>query len=531
MTSVLGRTAGRRASVTSRSDVGTPPAPGGPITLATAVGLLLAVLGFLIGSRAISDNSILTHVANGRMMWQGAGIPRVDPYSYSAVGEPVTVQSWLASWLYVAGQEVLGDWTLRVMNGLLGAAIVASLWRLADSCRQLLPRVGLVGAAVIVGAEVWTPRPLLFGLLGFALVLHALRHDIPQWVLVPTMWIWVQTHGSFPIALVLVAVVGLGHFIDTVAVRPDWWRSISSIWAARPGHELSVFGWVTAGILLGGLNPLGPSLLWFPVQLLSRSEALEDVREWMAPRFESPSEWAFVGMALLLIVAARRGARWRCLVPAIVFVMAALMAYRNLPLTVAVLVWALAPSFAETNFSIDAKMRGMLPNAVFGASLLLGVVVATSAVVEGTYDLRTYPVAEVDWLAERDLVAQPDVNIMQKDTVGNYLELRFGDRARVFVDDRFDFYPLDVLDDHDVMIFGGDYRDVLDRNEVNIVLWQAGGGLEAWLDDAPEWVIVEVDPGGSSDDAVSADGNEPVTEWLVACRVESSIADRCLASP
>lgn len=490
--------------------------PARGITLDGAVGLLYMALGFLIGSRVITDNSFLTHFATGRLIWETGSVPSVDVFSFTATGEPVTVQSWFASWLYV-GLEKLGGWSLRLLNGVLGALLVASLWKLSDSAKQLLPRAFLVGAAIVVGAGLLTPRPLLFGLLGFSAVLHAVRRDIPMWTLLPMMWLWVNTHGSFPIALVVVGTIGFGQFLDDL-------RSGSR---RLPWHEIQVFGWVVGGIALGAVNPVGWRLLWFPIHLLSRREALENVAEWSSPTFKRPYEWGFLILcALMLYGCTKMVPAWRradsaiagagifrSVVPALVFIAAGLLAYRNLPLAGIVLVSSAAPWLSQTRFAIEGELRGIVPNGIRLLAIVAVALVASMVVVQGPLDLRKYPVDEVQWLEDRELVANPDVRLINRDTVGNYLELRFGADANVFMDDRFDFYPLPVLEDHSTLIFGGDFEDILDRYDADVVLWSSSDDFADWLRDSDDWSI--------------AYEQDELERWLIACRVSSPAAARC----
>ena len=99
---------------------------------------------------------------------------------------------------------------------------------------------------------------------------------------------------------------------------------------------------------------------------------------------------------------------------------------------------------------------------------------------------------------------------MHREAVGNYLTFRYGDRAAVFIDDRFDFHPLDVTDDHLQLLHGGDHREVLDRRRADVVLWEADGPLATWLADAPGWELLAADE-----------------HWVVACRTGGPVADRC----
>ena len=63
-------------------------APGG--SLASACGAVFAFVGFLMGSARLGDNSLLTHIATGRLLVHGKlgslwnGMP--DPYTTTSRG-------------------------------------------------------------------------------------------------------------------------------------------------------------------------------------------------------------------------------------------------------------------------------------------------------------------------------------------------------------------------------------------------------------------------------------------------------------
>ena len=97
------------------------PVSGGP-DLATSISWLLALVGFVVGARTITDNSFLTHLATGQLIIAGWSVPTVDPYAYSAAGAPWTVQSWLASLVYAGLDATAGGWAIRLLHGLVGAA-------------------------------------------------------------------------------------------------------------------------------------------------------------------------------------------------------------------------------------------------------------------------------------------------------------------------------------------------------------------------------------------------------------------------
>ena len=451
-------------------------ATGSGVTLERAIGWLLVALGFLVGSRVIFDNSFFTHLATGTVILDERAVPTADVFSFTAAGEPWTVQSWFASVFYRSLYEFGGLGLVRIANGLIVAALVSALWRLTAPAKLLLPRVLLGGTTLLIGAIMWSPRPLLFGLLCFALAIEIIENERrPLWALLPVMWLWVNTHGSFPLVFLFIGAIGVGQLLDD-----------------RTFHrrDLQAGAWLVGGTALGALNPVGVKLLTFPFELLTKREALEDVVEWMPPEWTRPSEWGFLVLALVLLAAAKSGARWRHLLPAFGFFVTGLLAVRNINPAAVVMVACAAPALASWPGALDGATRSVASRGVaLLSAAVFAIGVAYVAITPGI-DYETYPVLEVDWLAERDLVAEPDVNLIHRDTTGNYLELRFGDDARVFMDDRYDMYPQTVIDDHAELYFGGDFAGILARYDADAVLWESSGDFADWLrSDESRWQV------------------------------------------
>ena len=464
--------------------------------MATAVGRLLAVVGFVVASRPLADNSFLTHLATGRLILATGSVPTVDPYSYPANGDPWTVQSWLVSLVYAVLEAGPGPSAIRVVHGLFGAWVVWGVWRATEPARQILTRVGLVAVVLLTGTYLWPPRPLLVGLVATVLVLEVVQGRRRAWWLLPIFWVWVNSHGSFVLGGALVATVAVGAAIDERGV---------------PWMQLRAVVMTGLGTVAAVVNPLQWRLLWFPFHLMSRREALDRVSEWASPSFHSPIEMVFLAVLPIALLAARRGAPWRDLLPSLVFVVGALMAIRNVGLAVVVVVVLLGPRLADLGGTIDGRQSGpgvrwLARGAVVGLVVAgIGVATARPAVV-----VDDYPVDLVDWLDDRDLVADDQVRLGQRDYVGNYLTYRYGAEARVFMDDRFDFHPIDVIADHNTLLLGGDIDDALGRQGFDVVLWQTDGPLERHLRREPQWEIVVEDG-----------------DWFIACRVTSPVHARC----
>ncbi len=455
--------------------------PGSGPTLDVALGLLLAAIGFVLGARVLRDNSFLTHLTTGDLIRFTGSVPTEDPYSFTAPGEPWTVQSWLASLWYSVLGEIGGGSAIRLANGLVGASVMAMVWRLSSRAESLLLRFGVCGVVAFIGATVWSPRPLMIGLACLAAVLLAVDGRLrPVW-LVPVMWIWVNSHGSFPLAFVLIGAAGIGAAIDTRAL---------------PHHQIRVGLWAFIGLLGGAINPLGPRLLWFPVELLSKREALEGVNEWKAPNFDSPFEMAFLALVLSLVFAGRARVEWRVMVPALVFGVAGFLALRNIAVATLVFVPALTAAATPWRGGLSGAERSIASRAIAVAGAVTLALSAAMVASTGALSLSRYPVEEIDWLDERELIGNDAARIVHPETVGNYLHYRFGLDARVFVDDRFDFYPQPILDDHLDLTFGGDFESIVDRWDATAVVWEADSLFAVWLRESSEWTVQMDDPEG-----------------------------------
>ena len=68
--------------------------------------------------------------------------------------------------------------------------------------------------AIGIGVGYWSPRPLLFGLVAFALVVTIVERRANPWWLIPVVWLWVNSHGSFPLGLLWIGAVAVGAAID-----------------------------------------------------------------------------------------------------------------------------------------------------------------------------------------------------------------------------------------------------------------------------------------------------------------------------
>ena len=441
----------------------------------------LVLFGFRLGVRPITDNSMFTHLRTGADMVGGRGIPRTDPYSFTAAGRRWVVQSWLPEWTY-GWADRLGGFRLVVLEqALLCALLALVIVRLARAGSPL--RTALAGGvAVGAGAGFWSPRPLLFGLLCMALLLTVVERRRSPWLLVPLVWLWVQSHGSFPLGLAWLGARAVGEWLD---------------WRAWPDDAMRYVGGFVAGLAVAVANPLGARLLVFPFTLAEKRSAFSAILEWRSPDFQTAEgrfSLVFLVVALALLLRVRLG--WRDLVPVVVFLGAALVAMRNLPVAAVVLAPVLGRALRRPEGAAPRRRAAAaLPpptrlrlNRALLATILAAFLVFTASIWVGDpLRLGPYPEEAVTFLDDAELLG-PAHRIAHQDYVGNYLTLRYGRRVRVFIDDRYDMFPASVSADYRTLLAGrAGFAEVLDRHRIDVVVWERDLALANILRVSGNW--------------------------------------------
>jgi len=459
-----------------------------------------AVAGARLGLRPISDNSTLVHLRTGIDLVRTWHIPRTDPYSFTAPGHPWVVQSWLASLLYGLANEV-GHHALIYLQGALTAAVAAIVALTARGPTAW--RSGLAATlAIAASAPGWSPRPLLIEFVCLALVVLIVeRRAHPGW-LIPVVWVWVNSHGSWPIGLAWLGARAAGEMID----RRGW-----------PRVTLPRLAGFVAGLGVALLNPLTWRLLTFPLVSVQKEKTFQGIVEWRSPNFQQPDTLiagAFILLSLIILLRARLP--WTQLLPVCAFLALGLIAQRNLAPLGIVLAPALATALAggptplrpssvgisgrlavlgdRAHQWLDTLARAQAWSAaVLGVAAVVTIGLVVVATVEPVLDLHTYPVAATDFLARTGRLG-PAHRIAAVDVVGCYLIWRAGPTTKVWIDDRYDMYPTSVVNDNTVLVDADPTAPaVLERRQVDTVLWATNTNLPAILIASGGWQVAYQD--------------------------------------
>jgi hypothetical protein len=382
----------------------------------------------------------------------------------------------LASGLYGLLDELWGLGAIRALMVLTGLALGALTWALTARAPSALVRFGLSAAVLAIGSTGWTHRPLLLGLVALGLVLLAAEDRLRPAFLVPIGWLWVNVHGSWPLGVVALACLWAGARLD----------------GGDGAVERRALTWFGGGVVLGAINPYGPAQLLFPVRLLSRRESLDGIVEWQAVDFSRLTDWIFLAFLLVGVLALCRRPSWRLALPLVVFGAAAITGVRNIPVAALVLLPGMAGALDDLG-GLRADARSPLARPLLLAGLLVGVLALVSVGRTDHLDDAAYPVAADAWLRENDLDPASH-RIIARELVGNWFEFRDGATGNVFMDDRVEVLPVEVVADHRTLLRGLPGWDrVLDEHAADAVLWQVDSPLAELLELSPDWSIVYAD--------------------------------------
>ena len=466
-------------------DSDAPGASTGP-GLELVFTAIFALFGWVAGTSRLSDNSFFWHLRTGEWILDHGRVPQHDVFSFTAPGTKWVAQSWLAEVIYGALNRSVGAFGIRAFLGVTGVAIAVLVYRLAlRLCRSPLRASGIAAVALACVFSLWSERPLILGLLFLVVLLWVVevpdcfvgRHPL---VVIPVlMWLWVNVHGSFALGFAYLGLHLIGRWVEGL---PPW-----------AGRERAITIGAAIAFAVTFVNPYGVSLVLFPINLLSRGEILSQVIEWQSPDFRST--WGIaLGLWICLFIAAvaRGGHRVsrRDLIVAVPMLLLALWALRNIAIAPLVGLPVVARAFAVDTRAPARYGRAFIVAAT-AAIVAVGVMVGVTAAGERDFAFDSYPVRSLRYVAEHDLLGS---RMFTDDADAGYVILRYAPEQPVFMDDRYDMYPTDVIDDYFTVSEGKPgWSRVLERHDVDVVVWPRDSALSSLLAQSDVWERVQRD--------------------------------------
>ena len=447
-------------------------------SMAALFGSCFALFAWAIQLRPLHDNSFLWHLKTGHWILDH-GIPRHDLFSFTASNQPWIVQSWLAEVAYAAVDSAFGPFGMRVFRAAVSALIAYLVYRLAARLTGERARAAMLTTATLaVSFTLWSERPLLLGVLGMVILLWIV--EVPGCaagrraaVTLPVlMWLWANVHGTFALGFAYLAAHLAGQWLD--GARP--WRG--------PDRRLLIGSAVA--LVASAVNPIGIPLLTFPVHLLQRGDVLNQILEWKSPDFHS-----FIGILFAIWVAifvfslagARRRPTRRDLLVSVSFLLLGLWALRNLAVAPIVGLAVVARTLAVDEERPDRATPFNL--AILILFVVLGLSSASQAAAAKDYDFSTYPVKAMQGVSDQQRLGE---RLLTTDAWSAYVIHEYWPEQHVFMDDRYDMFPVELAQDYFKLARAADdWQSILDRHRIDVVVWPVEKPLTRVLDLSPGW--------------------------------------------
>lgn len=184
------------------------------------LGVVLAVCAIFVASANLPDPDMWSHVAIGRQILDNYSLPVADTYSVTVRGSESLALEWLGevAIALAARNGIVGMLTL--LASLSATLILLLYYFVCQRCGNSKAAFLSCFLTLPLTTAFFTLRPQLFGyifLIATMICLEAFRKGQLKslWILPPLFVLWVNTHGSFILGLMVVALYwasGLTNF-------------------------------------------------------------------------------------------------------------------------------------------------------------------------------------------------------------------------------------------------------------------------------------------------------------------------------
>jgi hypothetical protein len=422
------------------------------------------------------------HLARGQAMIQQGSMVDRDLFTFTVAGTPLVDLNWLTQ----LGYSVLFDRGGLELVQVANAAVVAlamlvvglHAWR-ASSSASLAALVALI--ALAGNWQTLSIRPQSGSLLLFAVIYFALdrfggenpsKHPVRQfWLLIPPIAaaLWVNLHGAFPLAIVLVGIFLAAALIESW--QKAGWRG--ALHLPPPARWLSACLALT--VLATFLNPYG----WTVYQYVGGTSSLaagRQIDEWVRPQLGT-----FIGAIWFASLVAGGLVLWHSpraiavrdgllLVP---FLLLSAGSVRMIPwwfmIFGPILARSLAAMVPAAWLAGDREEPSTGNLAVAGA---LAAVLALSLPQAAMLNPLVQKQPRIEWqleqVADELRAAAPRGRVFTRLEWGEYLGWSLAGSFPVYMDGRIEIIPDSVWDEYTLVTCGqADWEQILDRHRVD----------------------------------------------------------------
>ena len=451
---------------------------------------LTALMGIFVfvNTHPIRPYDFWWHITIGREILTTGRIPLVDIFSYTANGQayPSYQMYWLMEIFLYSIYKIGGPSLVIFTHSLIICSAYGVIFWICKKTSQSwrIAAFGVLFAAAL-GLNDWNVRPqgitfLLASLFLLAIYEYQATHRWGWLVVFPLcMLVWVNSHGTFLIGLVLIGI-WLGQIIwDVIKSRINNQQTDVKTYLLAPSITFGIT------ILVCLFNPRGLGILFYIKTLIGNSVVQKLVTEWAPPTFNTLTGVIFLlslmASAIVLALSPKRPNFFQ-ITTFLVFGLLGLKTSRGS-------VWfglVMAPTLAQhVSFMVNEFQKEKPHTTRSEGSQLLNILFCIVLVVMGVITLPWFksllPLprekaglfsTETPVQATQVLLAKnPRGHIFNSNSFGSYLIWAAYPHYQVFVDPRIDLYPEKIWMDYlEISNAVGDWEGRLKAYGVNTLL-------------------------------------------------------------
>ncbi len=472
------------------------------------VGVIIFLCIFFAALRVPLDSDFFWHINAGATSLAQKTPLLHDPFSFTRSGSEWVNHSWLAQIIFYLVFRWFSFRGVMVFVAILATSTMILIY--VQMRGSALMRSFLMILALLISALVWSPRPQLFTLLCFSLLIMLVRNYEQNqsrknfFRIVILFIIWSNLHAGFSIGIAYLGLFFFGKLMDAF-----WDKGLKKLNRRQLVGFLSLF---TISALAVCINPNGLNIWKVQFETVSINSLQLYIDEWASPNFhdlnQQPYLWTWLIFVFSLAISDRR-LQFKKLLPILFFGALGFLTKRNFapfaiiifPVLSALIVdiyeknvkvWLEEPSKSKLSRFvkiepkpviqklINLSFAGLLMFVVAGKLIYLG-----DPVVINAYEYKLLPKQAYETIAAKGI---PDGNVLNSYNWGGYLNWKNTD-IKVFVDGRTDLFGDVIIEDWLEMVSAGDnWQELFEKYDIHWTFLEKGSPINKILIDNG-WLI------------------------------------------